>query len=139
MATHYNLSVVAPDRTIVDENVEATIAPAFDGYLGVMAGHEPMIVALRPGVLEFLDSRDLRHHVAVGSGFMEISNKGVIVLADDAVLARDIDIRDEQQRLDQARKALRGEHSTMTADDATHELERAMVRIRAARAAGNSD
>ncbi len=135
MATQFNLSVVAPDRTITEEPVNSVSAPAFDGYIGILAGHEPMIVALRPGVLEYRDARDQLRHVALGGGFMEISGTSVIVLADDAQMAQEIDIREAELALEQARKALRGEESSVSREDATLELERALTRIRAAKRA----
>ncbi len=39
------LSVVAPDRTVVEDLVQSLVAPGVEGYLGVQAGHEPTIVA----------------------------------------------------------------------------------------------
>lgn len=133
MATDFNLSVVAPDRTVVDSPVSAVTAPGYEGYFGVMAGHEPMLVALRPGILEYRDQKDNRVHVAIGGGFMEVSGSQCIVLADDARIASEIDIKETEARLEMARKALRGEDSSMTQDEATAEIERAMVRIKAAR------
>ena len=48
----FHLSVVAPDRSVVEESVQSVTLPGVAGYLGVLAGHEPLVVALKPGVLE---------------------------------------------------------------------------------------
>lgn len=133
----FKLSVVAPDRKVVDEDVQSLVAPGQEGYLGVMAGHMPMIVALRPGLLEFRDRQDQHEFVALGGGFMEVTGDSVIVLADQAERAEDIDLKEAEEALEQARKALRGEDSMMTDEEATLELERAMVRIKAARNGNN--
>jgi F-type H+-transporting ATPase subunit epsilon len=133
MAREFNLSVVAPDRTVTDQSVTSVVAPAHDGYMGIQAGHMPMIVALKAGVLEFRDAKDQRKHVAIGGGFLEVSGESVICLADDAVMAEEIDIREAEAMLDRARKALRGEDSTLTMEDAAKEIDRAMTRIKAAR------
>ncbi|MBS1706845.1 MAG: ATP synthase F1 subunit epsilon [Armatimonadetes bacterium] len=131
--TTFNLSVVAPDRTVAEVDAIGLEVPAHDGYMGVWSHHEPMIVALRPGVLAYRDERDNKHHIAISGGFLEVSGTGAIVLADDAKLAHEIDVREEEMALEQARKALRGEESTVNPEEATYELEEALVRIRTAR------
>ncbi|MBL8087803.1 MAG: ATP synthase F1 subunit epsilon [Chthonomonas sp.] len=136
MATKFNLSVVAPDRTVVDEEVTSVIVPAYDGYMGVQHGHQPMIVALRAGVFEYRDATEQKQYVAIGGGFMEIGGDRVIVLADEARLASEVQVRETERELDEARKALRGEPSTMTTDEATSAIERATARLQAARNGG---
>jgi len=126
-------SVVAPDRTVVDEPVESLIAPGVAGYLGVMPNHEPMILALQAGLVEYCDPAKQRRYVAIGGGFMEITGDKVTVLADSAEHASEIDIREAEEALEAARAALRGEESRMGSEEATRELERQMARIRAAK------
>ena len=133
MANELTLSVVAPDRTVVETQVFSVTAPGHDGYLGVMAGHEPSLVALRPGLLEFRDTREQRHFIAIGGGIMEVSGKQVIILADDAQLASEIEVKRAEQMLDRARRTLRGEATGLTQEEATLEIERALVQLKAAR------
>lgn len=133
MASAFQLSIVAPDRTVVETQVTSLVAPGYEGYLGVLAGHEASLVALRAGLVEFTDTSNLGHCVALGGGFMEISESKVIILADDAKLADEIMVAEEEKLMDEARKALRGENSSVTIDEAQHVIERAMTRIKAAR------
>lgn len=128
-----NLSVVAPDCTVVSEEVRGIVAPGAEGYLGVLPGHVPAIIALQAGVLEYRNANDQREFVALSGGFMEVSGDKVIVLADDAQHAREIDISAAEKDLDEARRALRGESSAMTREAAVTEISRAMNRIKAAR------
>ncbi len=133
MSAAFSLSVVAPDRKVVETNVTSVTAPGVEGYLGVQAGHIPMIVALKPGLLEYKDANSLQHYVAIDGGFMEISGTQVIVIAEGAAVAGEIDLKQAEAELEEARKALRGESSTMTSDQATDAMDRAMNRIKAAR------
>ena len=133
MAKEFNLSVVAPDRTVFEDSVESAVLPGVEGYLGVLADHEAMIVALRPGVLEYKGRDEQRHYVSVDGGFAEIGKGRVIVLADNARRAQEIDIAETEKLLEEARKALRGESSSMSTEDAQHEMELAVARLRAAR------
>ena len=135
MATQFHLSVVAPDRSVVETTVTSVIAPGSEGYFGVLAGHAPLIAALKPGMVEYADATGNRHFVYVGGGFAEVRGDRVTVLADEAAAANEIDISEAEHRLDEARKALRGEDSSVTQENAVAEIDRAMSRIRAARAA----
>jgi F-type H+-transporting ATPase subunit epsilon len=133
MARAFTLSVVAPDRTVFEDQVTSLVAPGIEGYLGVMAGHEPTIMALATGIVEATDSSNQREHIAIGGGFLEVSGDSAIILAEDARRAREIDLAEEQALLESARKALRGEESSMTSEQAQKEIDRAMTRIKAAR------
>ena len=133
MAKEFKLSVVSPDRTVFEDNVEAVVLPGVEGYLGVLANHEPTIIALRPGILEFRDNGGQRYFVSISGGFGEIADNKVIVLAENAQRSTEIDVAQAERALEEARKALRGESSSMTTDQAVEELELAQVRLRAAR------
>jgi F-type H+-transporting ATPase subunit epsilon len=98
-----------------------------------MAGHEPTIVALATGIVEATDASNQREHIAIGGGFLEVSGESAIILAEDARRAHEIDLAEEQALLESARRALRGEESSMTIEQAQKEIDRAMTRIKAAR------
>ena len=98
-----------------------------------MANHEPTISALQSGVVELVDKANVRSHIAIGGGFLEVSDGQAIILADDAKIATEINVAEEQATLENARKALRGEHSDMTAEQARSEMNRAMARLKAAK------
>ena len=135
MAKEFHLSVVAPDRSVVETTATSVIAPGSEGYFGVLAGHSPLIAALKAGMVEYADASGNRHFVYVGGGFAEVRGDRVTVLADEAAPANEIDISEAEHRLEEARKALRGEDSSVTQENAVAEIDRAMSRIRAARAA----
>jgi F-type H+-transporting ATPase subunit epsilon len=135
MATKFLLSVVSPDASVVEESVESIVAPGVEGYFGVFAGHEPTIFALKPGLVEYPDGSTNRHYVYIGGGFAEVQPDRVTIIADEAERAPEIDIARAEAHLEEARKALRGEDSTIDSQDAVLEVERAMSRIKAARAA----
>lgn len=130
---NFHLSVVAPDRTVFEDEVQSVVLPGAEGYLGVLHNHEPLLVALRPGIIEYLDKSNQRSFVTVTGGFAEVSDNNVIVLAQDARRSTEIDVAEAEKMLDLARKALRGEASSMTAEQAAEEIERAMIRIKAAK------
>ncbi|HLO98043.1 MAG TPA: hypothetical protein VK171_05565, partial [Fimbriimonas sp.] len=88
----------------------------------------------KPGILEFVDAANRRQHVYVGGGFVQVGAGTVTVLADEARTANDLDVAEEEKLLESARRALRGEDSSMTREEALLELDRATARVRAAKA-----
>ena len=135
MAKEFALSVVAPDREVVAESVTSVVAPGASGYFGVMADHFPLVAALKPGLLEYLDAHSQRHFVYVGGGFVEIKANRMTVLADEASRARDIHRARAEADLENARRALRGDDTELSQEQAVQEVEKAVQRIRAARSA----
>jgi F-type H+-transporting ATPase subunit epsilon len=133
--TPFKLSVVAPDRLVAELDVASLVAPGIAGYFGVWKGHQPMIAALKPGLIEYISTDNQNQYVAIGGGFAEINGESVTILADDAHLATEIDVAKAEGELEEAMKALRGESSTMTTQEATQAVEKAMVRIKAAKRA----
>ena len=131
----FSLSIVAPDRTVFEGNIQSVLVPGTEGYFGVMSAHVPMIGAMKPGILEFTGDDNNRYNVYVGGGFFETNGSRATVLADEAQLATEIDLTKAEHSLEEARKALRGEDSELSPEEATLELDRAMQKIRAARAA----
>lgn len=118
---------------VVEDQAISVIAPGVEGYFGVMAGHIPMIAALKPGILEYLDSKNQRHFIYTGGGFAEVTAGRVTILADEASRANEIDVSDAEARLEQARRALRGEVTEVDNAEAMLEMGRAIERLRAAR------
>jgi len=129
----FNLSVVAPDRTVFEDQVNSVILPAVNGYMGIQSNHEPMLVALKPGIINYTDTNNQAHFVSISGGFLEVSGTSVIVLAQDAVRSSEVDLGAAEASLEEARKALRGEPSSMTTTEAMHELEKAYARIKVAK------
>lgn len=134
MARDFELSVVAPDRSVVEDRATSVVAPGLDGYFGVLAGHEPLIAGIKTGLLEYTDAGGRRHHIAVGGGFAEVNGSRVTILADDAKRAEEIDVAEAERRLEEARRTLRGEETAMSMEQATKEVELAINQIKAARA-----
>lgn len=135
MARTFHLSVVAPDRSVVDGPVVSVIAPGMAGYFGMLAGHEPIVAGLKPGLLEYEEESGQRHNVVVSGGFLEMDGTRTTILADAAEMATEIDVARADRALERARAALRGEESELGREQAVEALERAMNRIKAAQKA----
>lgn len=84
------LEIVTPDGRTFQGPVESLVIPAWEGQLGVMPGHEPLVAVMKPGAMRFhVDGKD--EWLAVSGGFAEIGPKKVVVLAETAEMATAID------------------------------------------------
>ncbi|HWP30437.1 MAG TPA: F0F1 ATP synthase subunit epsilon [Fimbriimonadales bacterium] len=126
----FQLSVVSPDRIVVDEVAESLVAPGVEGYFGILAGHEPFVSQLKIGALKFRDAGGRDQKVAVAGGFLEASGDRVIVLADAAERAEEIDIERARAALERARKRL--EEKDVNIVRAQAAIERALNRLKVA-------
>jgi F-type H+-transporting ATPase subunit epsilon len=89
MAT-FHFDLVSPERILLSGEVEQVDVPGSEGYFGVLAGHAPMVTALRPGILTVRrDGGEVR--VVILGGFAEVSPSGLTVLADSAAAVEDFD------------------------------------------------
>ncbi len=84
------LEIVTPDGRTYQGPVESLVLPAWEGQLGVMPGHEPLVAVMKPGAMRFhADGKD--EWLAVSGGFAQIGPKKVVVLAETAEMASAID------------------------------------------------
>ena len=84
--------VVVTDQRIVYDGVgDRVVAPATNGQIGILLHHAPLVAALEPGELT-VRIGDRRESFAIGGGFIEVRDDQVIVLADTAERAEEIDV-----------------------------------------------
>ena len=126
----FQLSVVAPDKTVVDEVTEIVAAPGVEGYFGVMAGHEPFVTQLKAGVLTYKDAAGQDQTVAIAGGFLEAGRDHVIVLADAAERSGDIDEARALAAIERAKARLQKPGADVNVARAQAALEKAANRLR---------
>jgi F-type H+-transporting ATPase subunit epsilon len=127
--------MVTAERQLVDEQAEMVIAPGGAGEIGVLPRHIPLITTLKPGELR-IRRADEEQLFAVGGGFLEVRNieggSEVIVLADTAERAEDLDLVRAEEAKRRAEQHLAEKGDTVDAVAAQAALLRAIARIRVA-------
>jgi F-type H+-transporting ATPase subunit epsilon len=104
---YMQLDVVTPEKSVLSRKVTEVIAPGSAGEFGVLIGHTPFLTTLKSGqVIAKTEDKDI--YLAVGGGFAEVISDRVIILAESAVLADDIDEQKAKADLDQAQDKLKG-------------------------------
>lgn len=83
MADTFQLRVATPEKLVVDEQVTMAEVPGKDGYMGILAGHAPLLSALGEGELSY-SSGGGKTVIKIDGGFVEVFEDVVSVLADHA-------------------------------------------------------
>src|SRR5512133_3174139 len=103
--THISLEVVTPEGVAMRETVEELTAPSVNGDFGVLPGHRPLLAALRTGIATYRSGNE-EIRVAVGPGFVQVSDDKVTLLTDRFCRKGDIDVVGTRQELLEADEAL---------------------------------
>lgn len=126
------LTLVTPEKTVLaDKPVDFAVVPAVGGELGVLPGHAPEVVQLKEGLLRYSSGKD-KEVFAVLSGFAEICADRVLVLAEAAELAKEIDEERARQAWRKAKDAIAVKGEQVDIDEAQAALKRAAVRLKLA-------
>jgi F-type H+-transporting ATPase subunit epsilon len=124
------LEVITPERVVYTDDVDMVIAPATDGYVGILPHHAPLLTTLGPGEFR-VKKGGVEEVLAVFGGFMDVRGDRVVVLTEDAEHAEEIDAKQAQEARDRAQAALQaGPMSAADEARARASLQRALVRIR---------
>ena len=103
------LEIVTPEAKTYSEDVDFVLIPGSEGDLGVYPGHVPLLTELAPGELKAIHGGK-GVYLAIGQGFVEITQTTVSVLTDMAVLEDDIDESAAQAAIERAKAAMKDAH-----------------------------
>ena len=132
MADKLLLTILTPEKALLtDKEADFVSFPAFDGEMGVLPGHADFVVQLKEGVLKYKDGHK-KEIFAVLSGFAEVHKNKVLILAEEAELAKEIDEERARQAYQKAKDALAMRGKDMDLDSAQAALRRAIVRMKIA-------
>ena len=105
LPTKINLTIVTRDRKIVDVTVDEVVLPGYEGELGILPGHTPLLAMLRIGELRYRSGNTVSRLV-ISWGFAEVLPDRVIVLAERGFLPTEIDRAEAERDRAEAEKEL---------------------------------
>ena len=123
-----HLEIITAERQVYSDEVDMVIAPGFDGQLGILPMHAPLMTMLKPGELTVRKDGE-NMYVAVSGGFMEVLGNKVSVLADACERSDEIDEQRAEQAVQRAQERLANRGSDMELERAVSALRRAQVRV----------
>lgn len=125
------LDIVTAERVVYSEEVDIVVAPGVLGQLGILPHHAPLMTTLEPGELKVRKGGE-EYSLVISGGFLEVRPDRIIVLADAAERAEEIDIARAEAAKERAQQRLI--HPTPEVDLAQAEaaLRRSLARLKVA-------
>jgi len=126
------LDIVTPEKLAYSDEVDAVVLPGSEGELGVLPHHAPLISTLGAGELRLRKGGQEESFAIIG-GFLQVLPDKVVVMAENADMASEIDLEKAQEARRQAEQALEGgfvEGADLAAARAA--LQASLIRIRVA-------
>ena len=120
MAT-FHFDLVSPEKMAFSGEVDQVDIPGAEGDFGVLAGHAPVVAAVRPGILT-ITTGGAHQKIIVLGGLAEISEKGLTVLADVATSIEDLDRAKFAETIAEMEENLK-EHEGTELDQAIERLD----------------
>lgn len=123
------LDIVTAERVVYSQDVDMVIAPGVEGQLGILPHHAPLMTTLQAGELRVKRGGE-EDSLAISGGFLEVRPDRVIVLADAAERAEEIDMARAEAAKQRAEQRLTDRHAPGL-DEARAEsaLRRALARL----------
>ncbi|HEU5450515.1 MAG TPA: F0F1 ATP synthase subunit epsilon [Terriglobales bacterium] len=128
MADTFEIEIVTPERVVERDVVTELQLPTTNGYIGVLAGHAPLITELGIGEISY-KADGQTYKIAVAWGFAEVLPNKTTILAEVAERAEDIDVARAQQAKQRAEELLRSGNPDTDFERAKSALERATARL----------
>jgi F-type H+-transporting ATPase subunit epsilon len=127
------LEIVTPERLAYSDTVDAVNLPGIEGELGVLPHHAPLVSMLGVGELR-IRKGGAEESFAIVGGFLQVRPDKVVVMAETADMASEIDLEKAQQARREAEQALEGAGRAEAVDlsAARAALQQALLRIRVA-------
>lgn len=101
----FQLSLVSPEKLLFAGQVDQVDLPGKEGDFGVLAGHAPIVAALRPGIVTAITSANREKFVVYG-GLAEFANDELTILADLATSVEDVDLAELKTRIEEMQETL---------------------------------
>ncbi len=130
MAMTIHVDIVSAEESIYSGRVEAVIASAQEGEVGIYPRHAPLLTRLKPGEVRLLkDGKEEQFYIS--GGILEVQPHIVTILADTALRAADVDEAAALEAKASAEKALADKAASLDYAEAQAQLAEAMAQLRA--------
>jgi len=123
------LDIVTAERVVFSEDVDVVVAPGVEGQLGILPHHAPLMTMLMPGELRVRKGGE-EFFLAISGGFLEVRPDRIIVLADAAERAEEIDIARAEEAKRRAEELLKTRPPELDEARTEAALRRSLARLR---------
>ena len=82
MSDIFKVELISPDQTILKQEAKEVIIPSYEGQMGILNNHIPLITFLRPGIITIKTKVEKKFYVEEGT--VEFSNNNLLILTSTA-------------------------------------------------------
>ena len=131
MKNHLNLNLYTPEKSLLKKvRVKEILVPSVRGQLGLLPGHTAFLSLLEAGILKYKkEESDLWEEVAVGWGYIEVSEEEVRILAETGGTRETLKKAEVERKIKELEKEL--EKEDILEPQKRRELEREKQRLQA--------
>ena len=110
MEDTYKIEIVSPEKVIFsDENVQEVVLPSYEGEMGILKDHIPIISFLRPGIVKILKSSENVNSFFVQDGIIEFYNNNLTILSSKIINIKNLNKEKIDQLITETEKILNDE------------------------------
>ena len=108
MSDKFTIEIISPDKIILQAEAKEVVIPSFEGEMGILKDHIPLITFLRPGLVNIIDEDKKTFFVEEGT--VEFSNNNLLILSSTAQELSKIDKNSLKNLIDDAEKKVKNEN-----------------------------
>ncbi len=102
MSDKYTVEIITPEETILKSETSEVTIPSFEGQMGILKDHIPLITFLRPGLIIIKNTEEKKYYVEDGT--VEFSNNNLLILTSTIKDLKDFDNKSITDLLENAKK-----------------------------------
>ena len=110
MSDKFTVEIISPDKSILSSEANEVTIPSYEGQMGILKDHIPLITFLRPGVIIVQDQEEKKYYVEEGT--VEFSNNNLLILTSTARDLTDLNQSFIEDLLNQAEDKLKDNNSS---------------------------
>ena len=105
MSENFTIEIISPEKSIIKSSTTEVVIPSYEGEMGILKDHVPLITFLRPGVITLINVADKKKFF-VEEGTVEFSNNNLLILTSKAKELNDFNTELLEKSINEAEKKI---------------------------------
>ena len=105
MSENFTVEIISPEKSIIKSSTTEVVIPSYEGEMGILKDHVPLITFLRPGVITIINVADKKKFF-VEEGTVEFSNNNLLILTSKAKELNDFNAELLEKYINEAEKKI---------------------------------
>ena len=105
MSENFTIEIISPEKSIIKSSTTEVVIPSYEGEMGILKDHVPLITFLRPGIITIINVADKKKFF-VEEGTVEFSNNNLLILTSKAKELNDFNAELLEKSINEAEKKI---------------------------------